>query len=415
MAKRNSKKLSKRNTHNRKVMKIIKISTIVCLLFLIIEVIYISYNLIYNSKKSFYFDGVNAVVGTGKTYVTVGSNNDNDNHFEKAKISLYNSKKEKTFEKLYNIGYNSSFFGVLVDYEDNIVAVGSYEKTVEDHDKLIRKALIVKYDIYGNILFEKDFEKLDNSKFTGVIMYDENYYVIGQTIYSNTKIGNKSGGALINKYDKNGELIWSKTFGNSKSAIFNDLIIHNNYIYAVGSDADYGLLCKYDLDGNLISTNSGEGKYYFDFSGVVELDDVLYLCGSNRIDSTNTDAVIVQYDLECNYMNKVLYEGKDNDRYSRIIKDDNNNIVAIGIMSTYRKHKHNTVDDYDYDGIIGKYKFNLEEVAIVTYGDESDDYFNDVIIDDNNYLVVGYSSYEDGSYLSKFINYSSALKVLEVE
>ena len=61
----------------------------------------------------------NAVVGTGKTYVTVGSNNDNDNHFEKAKISLYNSKKEKTFEKLYNIGYNSSFFGVIVDYEDN--------------------------------------------------------------------------------------------------------------------------------------------------------------------------------------------------------------------------------------------------------------------------------------------------------
>ena len=114
-------------------------------------------------------------------------------------------------------------------------------------------------------------------------------------------------------------------------------------------------------------------------------------------------------------MNKVLYEGKDNDRYSRIIKDDNNNIVAIGIMSTHRKHKHNTIDDYDYDGIIGKYKFNLEEVAIVTYGDESDDYFNDIIIDNNNYLVVGYSSYEDGSYLSKFINYSSALKVLEVQ
>ena len=30
-------------------------------------------------------------------------------------------------------------------------------------------------------------------------------------------------------------------------------------------------------------------------------------------------------------------------------------------------------------------------------------------------LVIGYSSYEDSSYLSKFINYSSALKVLEVE
>ena len=415
MANKNSKMIVKRNTHNRKIMRLIKLSTMICLFILIIEIIYIGYNLIYNSKKSLYFDGVNSIVKNGKNYVVVGSNNDNDNYFEKAKISLYNSKKEKTFEKLYNIGYNSSFFGVIVDYEDNIVAVGSYEKTVEEHDKLVRKALIVKYDMYGNILFENDFYKLDNSKFTDIIMYDENYYVIGQTIYSNTKIGNKSGGALINKYDKNGELIWSKTIGNSKNAIFNSLIIKDNYIYAVGSDGDYGLLCKYDLDGNLINTNSGEGKYSFDFSGIVEVNNILYICGSNRMDSYNTDAVIVQFDLDCNYMNKVLYEGKDNDRYTRIIKDDNNNIVAIGVMSTYRKRVHNTIDDYDYDGIIGKYKLNLEKIEIVTYGDESDDYFNDIILDNNNYLVIGYSSYEDGSYLSKFINYSSALKVLEVE
>ena len=43
------------------------------------------------------------------------------------------------------------------------------------------------------------------------------------------------------------------------------------------------------------------------------------------------------------------------------------------------------------------------------------DFFTDIILDDYNYLVIGYSSYEDSSYLSKFINYSSALKVLEVE
>ena len=415
MTKRTNKRLSKRNTHNRKIIKLIKFSTVVCFIFLIIEVVYIAYNILYNSEKSLYFDGVNSVAGTGKMYVTVGSNNDNDNFFEKAKLSLFNSKKEKTFEKLYNIGYNSSFFGVIVDFEDNIIAVGSYEKTIDDHDKLIRKALIVKYDKYGNILFEKDYDKLDNSKFVDVIAYDEHYYVIGQTIYSNTKIGNKPGGALINKYDKNGNLIWSKTYGNSKNAIFNDLIIHENYIYAVGSDGDYGLLCKYDLDGNLISTNSGEGKYSFDFSGIVEMNNILYLCGSNRMNSDNTDAVIVQFNLDCNYMNKVLYEGKDYDRFSRIIKDDNNNIVVIGIMSTYRKHKHNTIDDYDYDSIIGKYKHNLENIATITYGDEGDDFFTDIILDNNNYLVVGYSSYEDGSYLSKFINYSSALKVLEVE
>ena len=57
----------------------------------------------------------------------------------------------------------------------------------------------------------------------------------------------------------------------------------------------------------------------------------------------------------------------------------------------------------------------LEKVSVVRYGDDRDDYFTDVIVNDGNYLVSGYSSYEDGSYLNKFITYSDALKTLGVE
>ena len=55
------------------------------------------------------------------------------------------------------------------------------------------------------------------------------------------------------------------------------------------------------------------------------------------------------------------------------------------------------------------------KISVVNYGDENDDYFTDIIILDGNYLVSGYSYYKDGSYLSKFITYSNALKTLEVE
>ena len=81
------------------------------------------------------------------------------------------------------------------------------------------------------------------------------------------------------------------------------------------------------------------------------------------------------------------------------------------------KNKNNnnkTIDSFDYDGIIGKYNGDLEEISIVTYGEQYDDYFTDIKYIDNSYLVVGFSSYEDGSYMSKFIRYSDALKVLEV-
>lgn len=415
MANKKSKKLLKRNTHNRKIMKVIKITTLVCFLFLIIELIYIGYNLLCNSKKSIYFDGINSIVSRDNYYVTVGSNNDNDNYYEKAKITLYNNKKIKTFEKLYNVGFNSTFLGVETDNDDNIIAVGNVEKTETDHNKSIRKALIVKYDKDGNLIFDKEFSKLDNSKFTDIVIYEDNYYVIGQSVYSNTKIGNKDGGALINKYDKNGELIWSKTFGNSKNAIYNDILIKDNYLYVVGTDDYYGLFNKYDLDGNFIFTGSIDMLTGYELNSIIELNNNIYISGSCKVGNDDTDAVIVQFDLDGNYINNTLYQGKSFDKFNRIIKDKNDNIIAIGVMSTNRNNKSDTIDEYDYDGIIGKYKSNLEKVDVVNYGDENDDFFTDVILDDNNYLVVGYSSYEDGSYLSKFINYSSALKVLEVE
>ena len=148
------------------------------------------YSLLFKNKESLYFDGINALITNDSYYVTVGSNNDNSNHYEKAKVSKHNRKKEKTFEKLYNVGYNSAFFGVSMD-EDNIVAVGSYEKTADDHNDSVRRALIVKYDSLGEIIFAEDFKLLDNSKFTSVTTIEDGYLVTGQSVYKNTKVGTK--------------------------------------------------------------------------------------------------------------------------------------------------------------------------------------------------------------------------------
>ena len=95
--------------------------------------------------------------------------------------------------------------------------------------------------------------------------------------------------------------------------------------------------------------------------------------------------------------------------------DKDNNIIAIGIKTSTKKSNSRTVSDINYDGIIGKYDSNLKELDVVSYGDDRDDYFTDIILSNDYYLVTGYSSYEDGSYLSKFIRYSDALKVLEVD
>ena len=400
---------------SKKTLKNLKIISIICVIVLLVEIIYVGYKVLYQSKESVYFEGVNEMIIGNDYLVTVGSNNNNDNHYEKAKISKYNKNKEKQFERLFSVGYNSSYFGIIED-DNNFLVVGSYEKTKADHDDSIRRGLFTKYDITGNVLFRKEYKLLDNTKFTSITKINDGYLVTGQSIYKNTHIGDDKGGAILIRYDKDGNIIWSRSFGSSKSAIFNKAIIVNNYIYVVGvNDDDVAIICKYDFDGNIIK--SVEYKYTdsLGFRDLIYYDKFIYVVGASRKTRSDTDATIVKYDLECNYNEQTVYDGTGLDRFNRIIKDNQNKLVVIGTIAKSRKVKQKSVDEYNYDGIIAKYNNNLKKISVITYGDDKDDYFTDVKLFNDNYLVCGYSSYEDSSYMSKFISYSSALKVLGVE
>ena len=321
--------------------------------------------------------------------------------------------REKISEKLYNVGYNSSFFGVAVDKEDYVV-VGSYEKTEEDHNAAIRRALIVKYDSSGNMIFEKDFGILDNSKFTSVIVVGDCYYVTGQSIYKNTRVGNKKGGAILAKYNKDGELLWYQTYGSNKNAIFNDLIYENNSIYVVGTDDNcLGILVRYDLDGNVITYNDYSTTDSLGFSGITVTGEYVYVCGALRRENDDNDAMIVQYNLDCTYINQVVYTGSGMERFNKILVDDQDRLVAIGTMGVAQEE--GGITEYNYDGIIAKYDTNLKYIDAISYGADRDDYFTDILFHKGEYVVVGYSYYDDGNYMSKFIRFSKALKVLGVE
>ena len=398
---------------NKRRIRQLKTISFICIIILVCEICYIGYRVLYHSEKSVYFEGVNAIVSTDNSYVAVGSNNDNDNHYEKAKISFYNLGREKVFEKLYNVGYNSSFFGVAVDGEE-IIAVGSYEKEEKDHNDSVRRALIVKYDSIGNIVFEKDFGLLDNSKFTSVMVVGENYYVTGQSIYRNTRVGSKDGGAILAKYNKDGELLWYKTYGSSKSSIYNDLVIVDNYIYTVGTDNNYiGIIVKYDLEGNFITYNDYRTTDSIGFSGIVSTPKGIYVSGALRRENDDNDAMIVWYNYDCRYINQVVYTGDGIERFNKLIVDDQDHLVAIGTEATAQED--GGITEYNYDGIIAKYDDELKKIDLVNYGADRDDYFTDIMFDHGEYVVVGYSFYDEGSYMSKFIRYSKALKVLGVE
>ena len=405
----------------KKILITLKMISILCIIILVFEIGYLIHRKYFNTGESIYFDSINAISYINNNFVSVGSNNNNENHYEKAKLSFYDDKRHKVYEKIYSKGYNSAFFDV--DVSDNTyVAVGSYEASHNDHINGTRKALIVAYDNDGNVIFDKDFGVLENSKFMSVKIVDDGYLVVGQSIYEAMTVGFSSeGGAFLIKYDKNGKIKWKTNYGESKSAIFNDLYILDDYIYVVGSDyGKVGIILKYDLNGNLLKKTEYQYTDSFGFTGIAVNGESIFVSGGKRIigeeDSGRIDGLIVKYDFDCNYLDEVSYDEDMQERFNKILMLDDDNLLIIGSMSSYDKDK--TVKDVNvlkYDGVIAKYREDLKLIKAVSYGEDRDDHFTDMIVLDNSYLVTGYSSYEDKSYMSKFIIYSDALKVLEVE
>lgn len=400
----------------KKILMILKIVAVICIIILVIQIVYIN-NLM--QDKSIYFDSINSIVEYDDDIIAVGSNNNNDMYYEKAKITKYNSKKEKSFEKIYNKGFNGVFFDVASD-DENIVVVGSYEADDKERENNVRRALIVKYDEDGNIIYENDFKLLDNSKFTSVAVVEDGYLVTGQSVYDDLTVGlSDKGGAILVKFNKELEVEWKKDFGDNKTAIYNDLVINDDIIYVCGqSDSVIGIIAKYDLDGDEIDNVEYKYTDNFGFTDILYYDDKLYVSSSkmNDEEKNNYDAVVGVYDTELNFYKEVVYEGTGNERFNQMMFDSDDSLVVIGTSFIIDDvNSNDKVNSLVHNGLLVKYDKSLDKSFVVVYGDERDDYFTGIIEYEDTYLVSGYSSYEDGSYLSKFITYSKALKMLGVE
>lgn len=398
---------------------VLRIIVVICILVLIVDICVLVYNNISKQNKKMYFDGINSFEVVGNGIVAVGSNSDNDNGYEKAKITLYDKNYKKVWETLYNKKYSSSFSAVNKD-EDNYVVVGSYEATKEEHSDKVRSAVIAKFDKNGKLLSDKRFQILGNSKFTDIITVDDGYIVVGQSIYENMTLGmSNDGGAFIIKYDKELNEVWKKNYGGSKSGLYNSLLLHDNFIYVVGKNyARQGVVAKYNLEGELLKTKTYDSTDTIGFTGIASDDKYLYVVGSKKVkddkDDYDTDALIIKYDLDLEELSHKVYTGKGIERYNKVIVDSNSRIITIGHTGVYNKKKSTTqLNVFSYDGIISKYNSDLDELLVEKYDDEEDDFFTDIVEKDKFYLVSGYSSYKN-NYLSKFIRYTSSGKIKNV-
>ena len=412
-----------------RIAKWLKIVIILCIIIIFFELAFIAITYYNNEQSVVYTDTLNSFKESKDGYLVVGNSdfrrsdfNDYQEKYTKAKFAKYDSDFKVEFESAYTKGF-ASYFSDVVEYDDGYIAVGGAQYDKQQIEDNATDGLIVLYDKEGKQVDTKTVQIAGDTTFNKVLLVDDGFIVIGQSILQNMVIGyNPEGGALMIKYDFDLNEVWRINYGGSKSGNFNDAVIVDDNIYLVGKDATrYGFIAKYTLDGKRVFAKSYENTDTIGFSSIVMDGDYFFVAGSKTINPDAedkdkvTEALIVKYDKDGNVVDDVTFGKNDNARFNKIVKDGKN-LVVVG--HTYKKDEEKSTDTYnylDYRGIIVKYNSNLKEAANNNENGEGIDYFSDVIVTDDGYLVGGASSSKElGSnnkdYRTYFLKYNKDLE-----
>ena len=424
--KKNKKELK---NDQKRIVKWLKVIIFLCIAIIVVELGYIGLSYYNRTRSIVYTDTLNSFKETDDGYLVVGNSdfkkskfNDYEKDDNKAKFAKYNDDFEVEFESAYTKGY-ASYFSDVIEYSDGFIAVGGAQYDEQQVSDNATDGLIVLYDKEGNQKDSKRLQIAGDTTFNKVLLLDDGFLVIGQSILQNMVIGNNpNGGALIVKYDFDLNEVWKSNYGGSKSGNFNDAVIDGDYIYLVGKDATrYGLIAKYTLDGERVYAKSYEYTDTVGFSSIVKVGDELFVAGSKtiNIDAKDADKVteglIVKYDSDGNVIDEITYKKNNNARFNKIVYDGDD-LVVVG--HTYKIDEEKSTDTYnylDYRGIIVKYNRNLGRITDNKENGEGVDYFSDVIVTSDGYLVGGASSSRElGSnnkdYRTYFLKYNKDLE-----
>ena len=241
----------------------------------------------------------------------------------------------------------------------------------------------------GEIVWEKTFGGEENDQGYCIIeTHDGGYAITGST----ESKGNGKKDSWVLRLDKNGELIWEKTFGGDENDQGNSIIETSDDGYAItGSTESKGngkqdlWVLKLDRDGELQweKTFGGEendqGKIilqkdnkHFIVAGWTESHGIIF-----------ADYWLLEIDQTGQLIWDKTYGGDDIDKINALTIDRDNNLLALGITwSMGTGGKDAWVVKLDPEG-------NLVWEKLL--GGNQDDELYQIISDKDDYFLIGYS------------------------
>lgn len=265
----------------------------------------------------------------------------------------------------------------------NIYVVGY----VANNLTTFKDVLILKYDLNGNLVWNKTWGGTDDDVATSVAIDSTNIYVAGYTWSYGTESA-----AFVQKYDFNGNLLWCKVlnYGSFNASGANSVTLNGQYIYVAGfewSIVSYGvgidkaLILKYNKNGDMLWNKTwGISSVNFAFSIAVDSTN-LYVAG----DTTNytngrDDVFILMCDSDGNPVWNRTWGGNLNDNALSIALN-NTNIFVVGRTMSYSIGVG--------DVFLLKYDFNGNFLWNKTWGGAQDDWATSIKLDSTNIYVAG--------------------------
>jgi len=196
-----------------------------------------------------------------------------------------------------------------------------------------------------------------------------------------------SNNIFLQKYDSNGNVIWSVGWGGSEWETGYDLESYNGHIYVIGfersNSEDYPILLKYDTNGNLIWWKTWRENHGHSYA-IDIYRGYIYIAGYAWNDGTSSeDSLLLKYDVDGNLIWSRMWGGSGSE-YSDGIDFYGGYIYLAG-----------ETDSYGYgskDMFILKYDTNGNLIWWKTLGGSGDDVCEDVVFYGWYVYAVGYTN-----------------------
>lgn len=297
-------------------------------------------------------------------------------------------------------------FNVIKANDEAIYAAGAVRRGEPAADNLV----LIKLDLNGNVLWAKEWggAKWDRAADLALAA-DGSIYLAGITQTYAFGLSD----VLLQRWDSDGNLVWSKTWGEADFDDANSVVVDGASIYVSGdtssfSDFDDALLLKYDQDGNLVWARTCGGTSYESVNGMC-LTRWIGFPPERRIHLTGS----------------LLADAKTNVLYARFT--DGGTLVELAYWNLYDEQSgfdivsvdilgHNTliggyIDSVNYDGLLLEPKLGEPHSAVLWQGSGTDTIWQMVRYADGYFAAGGTTSGADSQGDAFLMDISPELEI----